>query len=278
MSNAIKCMFGSGGKLYMVTDSGLHTFTNNGLEPSDWPQERFTGPIDGLRDDFKAFFFDEVSDLAGGCMIDHQQQQELKEAITVMVLEGLMRAFAELQTIRANVNKQLPRLDRDRPYESFTRALWHGYRHLFPKVAGLLGYNISFLFQQAAVFDRDLPKFVIQNAQHLILADVAGFLKAQRTNWQNDLSLFRNDYLEHRQERVAPDVERFYDPEWAECVFDAVWRTIAELLSAFMESRFNARISIRRIPPERQRPERLRMWELYFRAPVQRQPFTKIVV
>src|ERR1700677_3855396 len=139
MSNAIKGMFPSGGKLYVVTDSGLHTFTNNGLEPRDWPKERFSGPIDGLPDDFKAFFFDEVTALVGGCIIGNQEKEELKEAISVMLLEGLMRAFAELQTIRSNKDKELARLDRDRPYENFTSALWKGYRILFPKVAGLLG-------------------------------------------------------------------------------------------------------------------------------------------
>jgi hypothetical protein len=39
MSNAIKSMFASGGKPYLVTDSGLQPFTNNGLEPRDWPGE-----------------------------------------------------------------------------------------------------------------------------------------------------------------------------------------------------------------------------------------------
>jgi hypothetical protein len=278
MSNTIKGMFASGGKLYLVTESGLAVVTNNGQEPSDWPQERFSGPIDGLADDFKAFFFDEVGDLLGGCVIKNQDKEDLKEAIHVMVLEGLMRAFAELQTIRANKDKALARLDRDRPYENFARALWHGYRHLFPKVAGRLGYDIRFLFLPDTTFDNRLPVFVAQHGNHLICTDIGGFLKAQRATWQNDLSVFRNDYLEHRQDKVAANVERFYDPEWAESVFNAVWRTIAELLSMFLESRFPAITSIRPTPPERRRPERLRMWELHHCSPVQRPAFTKIEV
>jgi hypothetical protein len=278
MSNAIKGMFASGGKLYLVTESGLQTVTNNGREPSDWSQERFSGPIDGLADGFKAFFFDEVEHLVGGCIIENQDKEDLKEAINVMLLEGMMRAFAELQTIRANKDKELARLDRDRPYENFARALWHGYRHLFPKVAGRLGYDIRFLFKQDATFDNKLPEFVARHGNHLISTDIGGFMKAQRARWQNDLSLFRNDYLEHRQDDVAANVGRFYDPQWAESVFNSVWRTIAELLSMFLESRFTATVSIRRTPPERQRPERLRMWELHFCSPVQRPAFTKIEV
>jgi hypothetical protein len=276
MSNAIKGMFASGGKLYLITDSGLQTFTNNGLEPRDWPNERFSGPIDGLADDFKSFFFDEVTGLIGSCVIDNQEKEHLKEAMNVMLLEGLMRAFAELQTIRSNKDKELARLDRDRPYENFARALWHGYRHLLAKVAGLLGYDISFFFKADSTFENKLPAFVARNANHLICEDIGGFLRAQRSKWQNDLSLFRNDYLEHRQDAVAANVERFYDPEWAESVFNAVWRTIAELLSMFLESRFTATISIRRTPLERRPPERLRMRELHFCAPVQRPALAKI--
>jgi hypothetical protein len=168
-------------------------------------------------------------------------------------------------------------LDRDRPYENFAPALWHGYRHLFPKVAGLLGYDISFFFKSDSTFENKLPGFVAQNADYLICADIGGFLKTQRTNWQNDLSLFRNDYLEHRQDEVAVNAERFYDPDSAESIFHAVWRTVAELLSMFLESRFTASNSIRRTPLKHRRPERL-MWELHFCAPVQRPAFTKIDV
>jgi hypothetical protein len=195
------------------------------------------------------FCFDEVEDLVGGCIIENQDKEDLKKAINLMLLEGMMRAFAELQTIRANKDKELARLDRDRPYENFARALWHGYRHLFPKVAGRLGYDIRFLFKQDATFDNKLPEFVARHGNHLISTDIGGFMKAQRARWQNDLSLFRNDHVEHRQDDVAANVERFYDPQGAESVFNSVWRTIAELLSMFLESRFTATVSIRRTPP-----------------------------
>jgi hypothetical protein len=275
INNAIKGMFASDGKLYMVTDSGLHTFTNNGMEPKDWPQEKFTGPIDGLAEDFRAFYFGEIQELVNGCMIDGQQQEELKEAIHVMVLEGLLPAFEELRSIRLFEGKPIPVLNRKKHYENFARVLWHGYKDLMPKVAGLLGYKIGFLFQNDANFEKGLSEFVAQNSGQLLL-DVAPFLKGQRANWQNELSEFRNHFLEHRKKSVATTVDRFYRAEWAESIFDAIWRTIAELLSTFLESRFTPTISIRRTPAERRRPEHPRMWELHFCSPVQRPTFTKI--
>jgi hypothetical protein len=39
-------------------------------------------------------------------------------------------------------------------------------------------------------------------------------------------------------------VDRFYVPKWADVVFIAVGRTISELPSTFLESRFVAKVSI----------------------------------
>jgi hypothetical protein len=270
-------MFVSGDKLYFVTDSGLHTFTDNGAEPANWPQERYSGPIDCLADDFKAFFFDEVNALIGSSSIHGQDREDLKEAVHVMVLEGLMRAFAELQIIRSNKGMQLARLDRERPYENFAKFLWHAYRQLFPKVAGLLGYDVDFFLRTEVEFDKKLPVFLEKNADYLICTDLGDFLRTQRAMWQQDLSDFRNDYLEHRKSEVAANVGRFYDPDWAEAVFNAAWRTIAELLSIFLESRFSPSVTIRRLSLERQSPPKRRMWELQLCAPVQRSVLTKIV-
>jgi hypothetical protein len=153
--------------------------------------------------------------------------------------------------------------------------LWHGYKDLMPKVAGLLGYKIGFLFQNDANFEKGLSEFVTQNSGKVLL-DLAPFLRGQRVNWQNDLGEFRNHFLEHRRKSVAATVDRFYRPEWAESIFNAVWRTIAELLSTFLESRFTPTMSIRRTAAERRRTEHLRMWELYLCAPVQRPAFKRI--
>jgi len=72
-------------------------------------------------------------------------------------------------------------------------------------------------------------------------------------------------------------VDKYYDPKWADMVFIGVWRTIAEVLSTFLESRFMPNVSIARI--ERQLvPGRLRMWQMFLCDPVERPPFTKIVV
>jgi hypothetical protein len=72
-------------------------------------------------------------------------------------------------------------------------------------------------------------------------------------------------------------VDRFYDPKWADLAFTAVWRTIAELLSTFLESRFMPNVSISRVE-QQVLPGRLRMWQMFLCDPVERQPFAKIIM
>jgi hypothetical protein len=275
MNDAIKGAFAHDGKLFLRRESGLYTVQDNGKEPRDWTSEQFAIANEGL-EAFQAFYFDEVHDLVNITNIHGRDRQDLTDAIMIMVIEGLLPAFNELQSIRLYKDKPLPILNRKQHYENFTRVLWHGYKDLWPKAAGLLGYKIGFVFQREPGFNQGLEVFVAQNQNQLLL-DVREFLTRQRTNWQQDLHTFRNDFLEHRKAEVAATVDRFYDPKWADMVFIAVWRTIAELLSTFLESRFVPNVSIARA--ERQiAPGRMPMWQMFLCAPVERQPFTKIIV
>jgi hypothetical protein len=275
MSGAIKGAFAHDGKLFLRRESGLYTVRDNGKEPRDWTSEQFSGANEGL-EEFQAFYFDEVHEMVNITNIHGKDRQDLTDAIMVMVLEGLLPAFDDLRSIRLYIDKPLPILNRKKHYENFTRVLWHGYKDLWPKVAGLLGYHIGFVFQAEANFNRGLEAFVAQNQSQLLL-DVREFLSRQRTNWQQDLHTFRNDFLEHRKADVAATVDRFYDPKWADLAFTAVWRTIAELLSTFLESRFMPNVSITRVE-QQILPGRLRMWQMFLCDPVERQPFTKIIM
>jgi hypothetical protein len=274
MSDAIKGMFAHNGKLFLRRESGIYTVQDNGKEPRDWTPEQFSTANEGV-EAFQAFYFDEVHEMVNITSIFGQDRQDLTDAIMVMVLEGLLPAFDELRSIRLYKDKPLPILNRKKHYENFARVLWHGYKDLWPKVAGLLGYNIGFVFQREANFNQGLEAFVARNQSQLLL-DVREFLTRQRANWQQDLATFRNDYLEHRNSGVAATVDRFYDPTWADMVFVAVWRTIAELLSTFLESRFMPNVSI--VRAERLVPGHLRMWQMFLCDPAERQTFTKIIV
>jgi len=273
---AIKGIVGAGGKLYLRTESGLHTLKNNGKEPRDWDKAQFSStPGEGP---FMEFFFGEIYDLVNTSTIDGKDREELRDAIMVMVTEGLLPAYEDLRAIRAYKDQQIPVLNRKKHCDDFVRALWHGYKDLMPKIAALLGYDIGFLFQRDGKFKSGLEAFVAENRDHLLL-DVAEFMPRQRDGWQDELKTFRNEYLEHRDEDVASQVEKFYEPAWAETVFVHAWRTAAELIVFLLETRFPPQMSIMHRTMERQFPNHPRLYEVYLCDPmqVQRRSFTKIV-
>lgn len=73
------------------------------------------------------------------------------------------------------------------------------------------------------------------------------FLRAQRKNWQNELSEFRNHFLEHRQEE--PDKYKdFYQAENVEALFDSAWRTTVEILVILIGKHFPPYVGLEEIP------------------------------
>lgn len=275
---AIKNMVGAGGKLYLHTDSGLHLIEDNGKEPKEWNKAQFSStPGEGP---FMEFFFDELQDLVNTSAIFDSDRQELVDAIMIMVTEGFLPAYEDLRAIRAYKEKQIPVLNRKKHYDDFARSLWHGYKDLMPKIAGLLGYNIGFLFQRDAEFKKGLNAFVADNDGNLLL-NVSEFLPRQRSGWQDELKTFRNEYLEHRNADVAARVEQFYKPAWAETVFTHAWRTAAELIVFLLETRFPAMLSVTHRTPDRQFSNtRPLLFEVYMCDPeqVQRRTFSKIIL
>ena len=277
MGETIKGMVAAHGKLYVRGEQGLYTFKDNGKEPNEWDQAHFSAaPTDRP---FADFFFDEIHDLVNGSTIVNEDRQELCDAIMVMVTEGFLPAYEDLRAIRAYKDDQrIPVLNRKKHYDDFARALWHGYKDLLPRVVNLLGYNIGFLFQRDGNFKTGLEAFVTENRGNLLL-DVADFLPRQRDGWQQELKTFRNEYLEHRDADVAAQVEKFYEPAWAEKAFVHAWRTAAELIVFLLETRFPPQASITHRTAERQFPNHPRLYEVYLCDPtkVQRRSFTKIV-
>jgi len=277
MRETIKGMVAAHGKLYARGEQGLYTFKDNGKEPNEWDQAHFSAaPADRP---FADFFFDEIHELVNGSTIVNEDRQEICDAIMIMVTEGFLPAYEDLRAIRTfKDNPRVPVLNRKKHYDDFVRALWHGYKDLMPRVLCLVGYDVGFLFQRDGNFKAGLEAFVTENRDYLLL-DVSEFLPRQRDGWQQELKTFRNEYLEHRDADAAAQVEKFYEPTWAERVFVHAWRTAAELIVFLLETRFPPQMSITHRSAEKQFPNHPRLYEVYLCDPtqVQRRNFTKIV-
>lgn len=271
MEDQIKGAFVKDDALHLVRGAEIWSVkAEEGKEPNEWKLIHFANL--GSSEEFIETFSGELLELVDASMIFGAERDAVKAAITTVLIEGLMRAFEELRQIRLSVTNSMPELNRQKLYENFARVLWHTYRDLFPKAAALLGFEIGFLFKNDADFEKGLSNFV-NNSPSLIL-DVPELLRRQRANWQEGLSSFRNDFLEHRKKEMA-EFAIYYRPQTAEMLFEHAWRTMAELLPAFIEARFAPTCSIAEIPKEQRNPNRVRRWRFFLCESVNRGRFSK---
>lgn len=243
MADEIKRAFVKDDALHFVRDSGVWSTKDNGKEPNEWTTIHFANV--GTGEEFVEHFSGELLELVDASAIIGSEREAAKGAIMTILIEGLMPAFEHLRKIRLSVAAPLPELNRRQLYEDFARVLWHAYKDLMPKAALLLGFDIGFQFQKTAKFEKGLAEF--SDKHPALIMDIPGVLKRQRDSWQQGLSEFRNEFLEHRSQ----DIEAFamyYQPEMAERLFDHAWRTMSDLFPVFIESRFPPTWSIKEIP------------------------------
>ncbi len=213
-----------------------------GKPPNEWNVVTFAKI--GTTEEFVQQLLEIVA-LVDGTMIFDPAREKLKTAIMTVSMEGLMPAFEHLKRIRASITQQMPVLNRKQLYEDFTRVLWHGYKDLMPRAATLIGVDIGFLFQNDVSFEKGLVAF--RQAHASIPIEFGENLRTVRTNWQADLADFRNHYLEHRNEE-SDQYKDFYRPEFAEQLFDTVWRTIVDILAMFLTMNLPQGVGLVEIP------------------------------
>jgi hypothetical protein len=200
----------------------------NGSEPNKWPVVKFADI--GYEDFVKEIV--EIRSIVDAGTIEDPQRAKIKEAITSIVVDGLMPAFMEFRSIRASVGQDMPVMDRLLMYEQFSGKLWKSYKHLMRVVIDLMGYKIGFLFQNEKDFCEGIVEF--RKANPGVRAGFEKFLEGTRDEWQNELAKFRNTWIEH-QTGDRSQFRKFYDPKYAEWLFDTVWHTIADILPVFLE-------------------------------------------
>jgi hypothetical protein len=238
----------------------IHSIRDTGGKPSGWELKLFAN-ISGS-EDFLMQLAMEMPELVDASMIYGQQRDALKEAILTISVEGLMPAFEHLKKIRNARGQEMPELNRKQMYEDFSRVLWHAYKDLGQKAATMMEPEFGFLYQKDATFDSGLAAWINKRPQ---MAPVSVYLRNQRTRWQNPLSNFRN-YLEHKDGRDPSVFAGRYDPEHAEALFGAVWRTIADILAMLVSLHLPPGTSLVEIPVEQRDAVRRRRFHFAVRG------------
>jgi hypothetical protein len=227
----------------------------DGLTPNKWTVVKVADI--GANEEFVSDML-EIDRLVGATMIFDQQRKDLTEAVTAILIEGLCPAFLELQQIRASVGRDMPLMNRQQLYEDLARKLWKSYKELLEKAARCLDFKIGFLFDNDKKFEEGLADFRKQNPT--LREPWEGFLRATRENWQNDLATFRNKWLEHPV-GDRRKFEKFYTSQYAESLFDAVWRTIIDILVPLLELRMSEWVRVVEQHPDDPEPK----WGYRFR-------------
>ena len=215
------------------------------MEPNKWPVTHFADI--GTGEPFVRGMLD-LDPVVGACRFSESESEQVKETINSILMDGLMPAFLELRLIRESAgNTTMPVLNRLQLYEDLGRKLWKAYKDLTEKAARAIGFKIGFLFDDEKSFQDGAKEFRKSNPR--LREGFEKFLELTRERWQNDLAKFRNTWLEH-QRGDRQQFKKFYQPEYAEALFDAVWRTITDILPVLLELRLMEGVRLVEQPPD----------------------------
>lgn len=231
-------------------------------EPNQWVVKKYADV--GGSEPFIGQFL-EVQDIVNATLIFGEDRERVSRSITAISMDGLLPAFLGLRQIRDSVNKDLPMLDGYQLYEDFARKIWKSYKELMQNAAKEIGFDVGFLFQKDASFERGLVKF--RAANPTAPPQFEAYLRETRRLWQSDLADFRNNILEHVSEDRAK-YEKFYRPDFAEKLFEAVWKAIIEIIVLLLGFKLPEGIYVIEQDPSDPGPK----WAKRFRWHVEREP------
>jgi hypothetical protein len=194
-------------------------------------------------EEFVDFFSSDLMDLIDASNIHDTAREELKDAILVILTDGLLPAHEQLQKIRASIAEPLTH---KQLYEDFTRLLWHAYKDLMPAATLLLGFDLAFLFQKESSFKKGVLEFRMDHPT-LIAPNLGEFFRRQRDAWQSNLARFRAHFIEPTP-ADRTKFAAFYQPQNAEMLFAVVWGVMANIFPVFVESNFPPDLTIEVIP------------------------------
>ena len=122
-------------------------------------------------------------------------------------------------------------------YEDFYGKLWRAYKEYMQRGVKAMGFDIGFLFQKDAQFEKGLKAFRENNPTAPPVLEE--FLREVRRLWHTELADFRNTIVQHPDADRA-QFQKFYNPQFAEALFREVWHTIVEILGMLLELRLPA--------------------------------------
>ena len=130
----------------------------------------------------------DLIDILKGTTIFDPQRNEVSGSVGAIASEGLSAAFLELRKIRSLVGQDLPMLNHFQMYEDFYGKLWRAYKEYMQPAVKPMGFDIGFLFQKDAQFEKGFKVFRENNPT--APPTLEEFLREVRRLWHTELADF----------------------------------------------------------------------------------------
>jgi hypothetical protein len=197
----------------------------------------------------------------------YPKRTEIKAGI-METMKSLMSAFIALRHLRSVAgDPSAPLMTKMTHFDDMCGSLWTAYKDRMQNVTQLMGYNIGFLFETDAKFEKGCASFPTEHPQ--VDGALIQRMKQHRATWQSDLERFRNQYIEHRKLKQE-DVASLYSLPNAEAFFKNVWVGIEETLIILMAAGLPPALCLLEIPQADRNPQVPKRFRVSLRGPLKR--------
>lgn len=217
----------------------------------EMPHEKFTvqkyASGAGTKEPFTAAFLG-LTDLLNAAQFDVAKQTEIKNIIMEIYMDCLLPTFLALRKIH-QPDADAGLADTYKNYDDLYRYLVRALKDRTQAAAKAIGYDIGFLFQQDAAFEKGCREF---GKKYPELPTFGDWIKNVRVSTEK-LAAIRNNFLEH-QNYPRGEFMDYYKPDVAQVLFDSAWQEAEAMLAVFISQRFPANVKLRIIPEKDRDP------------------------
>ena len=214
------------------------------------PHETFTAQKYanvGTQEPFTAAFLG-LTDLLNAARFDAAKHTEIKNIIMEIYMDCLLPGFLSLRKIH-QPDADAGLADDFKNYDDLYRYLVRALKDRTQAAAKAIGYEIGFLFQQDAAFEKGCQEF---GQKYPELPKFGEWVKNVRISTEKLIAI-RNNFLEH-QSYPRGEFMDYYKPDVAQALFDCAWQEAEGMLAVFISQRFPPNIKLRIIPEKDRDP------------------------
>lgn len=190
-----------------------------------------------------------LQDLLNATDLDLARQTEIKNILMEIYMDCLIPAFISLRKIH-KPDADAGMADDYKNYDDLYRYLVRALKDRAQAAAKAIGYDIGFLFQQDAAFEKGCQEF---GQKYPELPTFGDWLRNVRVSTEK-LAAIRNNFLEH-QNYPRGEFMDYYKPDIAQIFFDSAWQEAEAMLAFFISKRFRPGVKLRIIPENERNPD-----------------------